>query len=185
MRFRIVSALDSSDYAPIVLEHALDLAARHDAPDLHFVRVVEAGDDPAAAAAELATFVLDGLDGYNCTDWRARFHIRTGRPHEEIVALAADLRANTIVIGRFGLHHAGRRLGSIASRVLDDATCPVLVVGFGVADPLPIETCLDCAAVREDSDGHRWFCAAHSAPDRVSLAAPLVSFATTGGGPLL
>jgi hypothetical protein len=40
-RHCIVVALDLGDYAEIVLEHALDQAARHDVTDLHFVYVHE------------------------------------------------------------------------------------------------------------------------------------------------
>src|SRR5207248_7062449 len=40
-RHRIVVALDLSEYAEIVLEHAIDQAARHAASDLHFLYVAD------------------------------------------------------------------------------------------------------------------------------------------------
>ena len=39
-RYRIVVGLDLSEYAEVVLEHALDQAARHELSELHFVTVV-------------------------------------------------------------------------------------------------------------------------------------------------
>jgi len=181
--FQIVVALDGSDYEPIVLLHALDLAARYPSVDLHFLSVVNDGSDTDRAVREMAARVLPAFDGFDATEWRARMHVRTGHPAAEICAFAAEIRANTIVVGRFGLHHPGKHLGSTASRVLDDAICPVLVVGFaaeeaGVGD----RPCEECERIRAETDGERWFCASHVAPDRVSIAPLIVDGAWTGGG---
>lgn len=55
--------------------------------------------------------------------------IREGDPFAEIVALAGDLRADLIVMGHVGQRGTRRvLLGSVTQRVLDFATCPVLVV---------------------------------------------------------
>jgi nucleotide-binding universal stress UspA family protein len=127
----IVVALDHSEYAEIVLEHAMDQALRHDLPELHFLTVIARSrwtvDD---AEHHLADAVLPAFEGIDYADWSIRLHVRRGRPHEEIVAFAGDVRANLIVIGRFGLHHRSGRLGSVASRVLDRASCPTLVIGL-------------------------------------------------------
>jgi nucleotide-binding universal stress UspA family protein len=184
-RFRIVVALDLSEYSEIVLEHALDLASRYDAPDLHFVTVVEPKADLDEAKRELAKRVMFALDGYNRTDWRARLHVRAGRPEEEISNLAAEVRANLIVMGRFGLHHRRRRMGSVASRVLDTTTCPTFVVGMVDDTPEPRDQCPDCVQVRAESDGEVWFCPAHSAPDRVSMATTLLGGGSLTGGTLM
>lgn len=184
-RFRIVVALDLTEYSSIVLEHALDLASRYEAPDLHVVTVVDSEDRIEKAKRELAEQVMFALDGYNCSDWRARLHVRVGRPHEEITNLAAELRANLVVLGRFGLHHKRRRLGSTASRVLDASECPTFVVGLVDDAPEAQEQCPDCVRVRAESDGEVWFCATHTAPDRVSIATTLLpSTPLTGGGPM-
>lgn len=92
------------------------------------------------------------------------------------------MQANLIVVGRFGLHHPGRHRRSIAGRVVDDAPCPVLVVNFAAQEAHAELPCPDCEAVRADSDGERWFCDAHRAPDRVSIAPTLVDGGWTGGG---
>jgi nucleotide-binding universal stress UspA family protein len=56
-------------------------------------------------------------------------HIRTGRPHQEIICLAREIDADLIVLatrGHSGLKHL--LLGSTAERVVRSAPCPVLVV---------------------------------------------------------
>lgn len=170
-RHRIVVALDLSEYAEIVLSHALDQAARHDAPDLHFLHVIAGGDDPELAKQRLAELVLPSLDDLQCAEWSVRLHIRAGNAAEEIASLAGELDAHLVVLGRFGTHHPRRRLGSVAARVIDLAPCPTLVVG--IPSDLPTAQCSACAEVRAASDGERWFCDAH-AGDRVRLSTLVV-----------
>jgi nucleotide-binding universal stress UspA family protein len=55
--------------------------------------------------------------------------IRFGRPHDEIVKLAEELKADLIVMGthgRTGLAHL--LVGSVAERVVRTSKCPVLTV---------------------------------------------------------
>lgn len=95
------------------------------------------------------------------TEWRARLHVRRGNPAEEIAQLAADIRADLIVIGQFGLHNPKLTDKNLPNRVLQQAVCPTLVVGIPeAADTTP--QCPHCALVREESEGEHWFCAAHS-----------------------
>ncbi|HEY5952491.1 MAG TPA: universal stress protein [Kofleriaceae bacterium] len=185
--FRIVVALDLSEYAEIVLEYALDQAARHSAPDLHFVYVADSERDDRVEAAKrrLAALTLDALDTMSKgADWRARLHIRAGKPHDEIVQLAAEIDAHLIVVGRFGIHRGLRRLGSVAHRVIENAHCPVLAVNLVDRDVESHPQCPDCVAVRAQTDGERWFCVAHSAPDRETLATASLTMTNlrTGGG---
>ena len=133
----------------------------------------------------MAALVLPALGDLDCTDWSARLHVRAGRAAEEIANLAAEVRADLIVVGRFGLHHPGKRLGSVASRVLDAATCPTLVVGLTDDSPDAVAPCTHCVATRAESDGERWFCATHAAPDRESLATTFVSSSTWSGSGLM
>ena len=53
-----------------------------------------------------------------------------GNPVEHILETAKLQNAPMIVLGLHGLHYAGRirTLGSISRRVIENATCPVLVV---------------------------------------------------------
>lgn len=168
-RYRMVVGVDLSEYADIVIEHALDQAARHAAPELHFIVVRESRkDDSEALQQQLADRVVPALETFNQhgTKWRARLHVRTGRPDEQIDQLAADLRADMIVIGAFGLHTSGHSLRTLPSRVVRDAPCATLVVTMPLAqDSSP--HCPYCDAAREDSEGEQLFCAAH-AGDHVS-----------------
>jgi nucleotide-binding universal stress UspA family protein len=60
---------------------------------------------------------------------KARTVVRTGTPHQEIVALATDERADLVVIGTHGRGGLNRALlGSVADRVVRLAPCPVLTV---------------------------------------------------------
>ncbi len=60
---------------------------------------------------------------------KARTVVRRGTPHQEIVALATDERADLVVIGTHGRGGLNRALlGSVADRVVRLATCPVLTV---------------------------------------------------------
>jgi nucleotide-binding universal stress UspA family protein len=183
-RYRIVVALDLSEYAEVVLEHGLDQAAQHDAPDLHFVTVTEHDGDRDDVKNRLGALVLQGLDGFNCCEWHARLHVRTGRPAEEIADLAAELRAHLIVVGRFGLSHPRKKLGSVANRVIEAASCPTLVVGMVDQSPDQQVQCPACVAVRAESDGERWFCDAHAMTDQARFTAVVGPSTLTGSGPM-
>lgn len=185
--YRIVVGIDLTEYSEIVLEHALDQAARHARPELHFVFVRERAHRkrPAAELRErLGEIVWPALQTFNThfSTWRARLYVRSGKPDEQIATLAADVLADLIVIGQFGLHHPGSALKSLSSRVLAAAVCPTLVVGMPrLEQASPI--CQACAQVREDTDGENWFCHEHHAPARVEhLVSPMT---TWSGGSLM
>ena len=188
-RYRIVVALDLSEYSEVVIEHAIDQAARHDAVDLHFLCVQERrGQSLDELKQRLAPLVFDALSllGPDGPDWRARLHVRTGDAGEEIAGLAAEIEADLVVVGRFGTHRSARRLGSIASRVVETSPCPVLVVGLTEHAAASTDVCAECARVRDESDGERWFCDEHLAPDRADVATTFLPMQLdfTGGGPM-
>jgi nucleotide-binding universal stress UspA family protein len=160
--YRIVVALDLSEYSEIVLEHALDQAARHDATDLHFLTVCREGECEAAGQ-RLATQVLDGVETTQ-QSWRVALHVRSGDIAEEITRLAAELGADLIVIGRFGVH---RRREMLTTRTIEDAPCPVLVVGLTEHVVETVPQCDACAAVREATNAESLFCAEHAGDSRV------------------
>jgi nucleotide-binding universal stress UspA family protein len=183
-RYRIVVALDGSQYAEIVLEHALDQAARHDSPDLHLVAIVDSAGDVDFTKRWLARIALEGLDAFSGHEgtWRTRLHVRVGRAEEEIPNLAAEVDADMLVIGNYGVHP---RRHPIAERVLARATCPTLVVGLAghVVEAEP--QCPDCVDVRESSDGEVWFCAAHTSDVELRLSTMLpAGLPLTRGGTL-
>jgi hypothetical protein len=57
------------------------------------------------------------------------------------------------------------------------------VVGVVDQSPDAVAQCADCVAARAESDGERWFCDAHAAPDRETIASAFVAGPafTTGG----
>lgn len=178
-RFRIVVPLDRSEYAEIVLEHALDQAARHDTPEVHILSVVGKESEVQPGKEWLARAVLEGLDSFRRDGWQTRLHVRVGTAAEEIANLALEIDADLLVIGRYGMHD---KRGSIADRVLEAVTCPTLIVGLAghTVDPQP--QCPQCVAVRAASDGERWFCDAHSDGNlRLSTLVPHTSDRTGGG----
>lgn len=60
---------------------------------------------------------------------RMRVVVRTGEPHEQLVALAAEEHAGLVVMGTHGRGRIDRMLlGSVADRVRRLAPCPVLTV---------------------------------------------------------
>lgn len=163
-RYRIVVGIDLSEYSDIVLEHALDQAARHSAPELHFLTVREkrkpTNDEIKQALWERVYPSLQTFNEHG-SEWRARLHVRSGKPAEQIAMLAADVRADLIVIGQFGLHNPRSTDKNLPNRVLQAAVCPTLVVGMPEA--LDTTQCPACAAIREHTEGDRWFCEDHSA----------------------
>lgn len=172
--FRIVVALDLTEYSSLVLEHALDQAVRHSAPDLHFLSVVDDTDAIEPTKKRLAELVLPSLDAIDRARWSVRLHVRAGKTAEEIAALAGEIGARLIVIGRFGVHHPHRHLAKTASDILDLAPCPVFVAAFAEDAVQTSPICPDCAKVRTESEGERWFCERHRS-DRVSTRVPFGS----------
>jgi nucleotide-binding universal stress UspA family protein len=171
-RYRIVVGLDlSSEYSEIVLEYALDQAARHDCPELHIVTVRE-HRKPTAEDVKQALWehVYSSLETFNRhgTDWRARLHVRRGKPAVEIVELSAEVAADLVVIGRFGGHHRKPSRNSIYNRILISATCPTLVIGL--PEPSDARQCPVCVAVRSETEGENWFCEEHHASPRKAPA---------------
>ena len=158
-RYRIVVGIDLSEYADIVIEHALDQAARHESPELHFLTVREKRNaDSTEIKQALWERVYPELETFNQfgKDWRARLHVRSGKPDEQIAMLAAEIQADLIVIGQFSQHNS-----SIPNRVLHISACPTLVVGMPEeASTSPV--CPMCVTVRDESEGHRWFCDEHA-----------------------
>jgi len=162
-RYRIVVALDLSEYAEVVLEHALDQAARHDAPELHLLTVRERRrPDADEVKQQLWEHVYPTLQDFNRhgLDWRARLHVRRGKPHEQIVQLATEVGADLVVMGQFGIHHKSRSSRkTLPKLVLEEAVCPTLIVGL--PQLYDARQCPVCVAVREESEGDNWFCDEH------------------------
>jgi len=175
-RSTIVVGVDLSEYSDVVLERALDEASRRERPAIHVVAAVPeperhwwsvsnppdlnaAEEDTKRRLGELARRDLDeAIPAERRADWVVRLHVRRGRPERVVAELAAELKADLIVVGRY--HRE-----STADRIVQLADCPVLVA------PAPREAsaneqCPDCVEVRAQSDGEIWFCPRHHT-DRV------------------
>ncbi|MGO9831500.1 MAG: universal stress protein [Myxococcaceae bacterium] len=134
----ILAAVDGSARAGSVFEAAFQLAERFDAR-LHLFRSVAVPPEFAAAAPmprdRLPEFLEDearrSLSGLAAQ--HARVHIEpldvtTAQPWRAIIAAAARLQADLIVIGSHGHSGWDRVLGTTASRVANHAERSVLVV---------------------------------------------------------
>lgn len=210
-RYKIVIAVDFSEMSETVVETALDLAARHEAPELHLLSVLPTSSgflrrDTADHDSELDDLStrLRTLAGEKLADfghpfddlkgWRVSTHTRAGDPAEHIADLAWEAEADLILVGRHS-DTSRRRLfvGSVPQRVMQLARCPVLIAqptDYNVdhsADTSTAEQCPDCVAIRGDSGGSRWFCEAHS-DIRLTRSMFMAHHAITKpdlGGPLL
>jgi hypothetical protein len=112
-----------------------------------------------------------------------RVHARVGVPDEQIVELAAETRANLIVMGRHGERgHRRFLVGSVPERVTRVARCPVLIAqvpDYGSEEASEAQ-CEACVETRRESRGETWFCPTHttelpwrSSSLRISASMPL------------
>jgi len=161
---KILTALDRSEYAEIVLQHGLDQAARDPTAELHFVTAVRSDAEAEEARAWLDAMVREGLETFGLDDRRVVLHVRRGRPAPAIAALATELDADLLVIGRF-------HVPSESDVIVQITECPTLVVGLEghVLEP----QCSPCRAARRESDGERLFCADHTGDRMPELLARL------------
>jgi nucleotide-binding universal stress UspA family protein len=141
---RILLAIDGSEEAELALRVAVELAKSTGA-ELHLVHVKlipitppypEALDwkedlGPAEREAqELLDEQVKKVEDAGGTV--AGVHLREEQPAEEIVALAEELGAYLIVVGRRNRGRIRRALArSVSDGVVRHARCPVLVVGAG------------------------------------------------------
>ena len=150
---KILTALDRSEYAEIVLEHALDRAARMPSCELHFVTAI--GDDREfdGARAALEALVREGLDEFDVAARQYVLHVVRGRPVPAIGSLATQLPADLLVIGRF-------HVPTMSELLVEIIDVPTLVAGI---DGVVLEPqCPACRLMRRATAGERLFCDYHS-----------------------
>ena len=135
---KILHANDGSDHAFHALELALEIAKQTGA-ELHMVSVEEISylpemieevrEETGVAAHRFHTVVKRAREMAGQAQVKLQTHVLTGHPVRDIVALAADLKADLLVVGASG-HSAlyDRMLGSRADRLVHLSPCPVLVV---------------------------------------------------------
>lgn len=135
---KIFMAHDGSEHADRALERAAEIAERFDA-SLSVVMV--AVDDPSGGTSEQAQDMgAPGLDICKMllsrvTEWlsskwiMAESVVEQGRPQDRILATAESMGADMIVIGSRGCDGDKKLLlGSVSSKIAEQATCDVLIV---------------------------------------------------------
>jgi len=134
----ILVPLDLSEESFRALEFALPLAKHFDAT-VHLVYVYESGAAPLLwPDAELARSVAEKVEyRFGAGPRTQDCHIRLGKPFQEIIATAAELKADLIVIathGQSGFKHL--TLGSTTEKIIRHARCPVLAVREATRGPI-------------------------------------------------
>jgi nucleotide-binding universal stress UspA family protein len=136
----ILVPLDFSRASMQSVSYAVSLAKKFSAA-IHLVHV-EAPDEACSVAgagqvmrqcAESVAALHERLAGVQQKHlrafWPENSHVRSGRPYQEICALAREIPADLIVLATRG--HTGLKrvlLGSTTERVVRFAPCPVLIV---------------------------------------------------------
>ena len=167
----LVAGVDFGETSGSVLLHAIELASEVDGAQLYFMHVSKDTDSArrAAEAEKLRSMVVDVLTK---TPRRSRFrvavHVVYGSPARELVAFAAHVDADYVVVGMPGRRPMRQLiLGSVAEHVLRAAGCPVVVArprnhDLSAEAPEVEPPCPDCVRTRAESGGAKIWCARHS-----------------------
>jgi nucleotide-binding universal stress UspA family protein len=135
---KILHANDGSEHAFNALELALALA-KQNRSELHMVSVLEIDyapefieevrEETGTAARRFHKVLQRAREMAEKSGVKLNTHVVSGHPVRDVVRLAAELKADLLVIGATG-HSAlyERMIGSRADRMVQLAQCPVLVV---------------------------------------------------------
>jgi nucleotide-binding universal stress UspA family protein len=135
----ILVALDGSPRAPGVLARAISIA-RAQGARLTLVQSVgipaevpqdlwKQSDEPLLTVlSRRAADYLAATEASVPAELRGGTRVVVGAPWESICASARDVRAELIVLGSHGYGGIDRLLGTTAGKVVNHATCSVLVV---------------------------------------------------------
>lgn len=138
----ILAALDGSPRTSLVLGQAEQLARRSGAA-LHLVRAVNiplgmpveawslTGDELAARLVEAARQELADLRATLAPPLAGEIFVRLGRPAQVVCDVADAIPADLIVVGSHGFDVLDRVLGTTAARIVNHASCSVLVARPG------------------------------------------------------
>ena len=134
---RILVGLDGTDTSLRAAAYAAGMARRQGS---HLIALYVATTNPMAAqmaataaamiqtqdeiGRQLRTAVMEGAQHVGVD---AEFVLRRGNPYRELIAVANELRVDAVVVG--ASTQSGRRfVGSLAGRLVRDATWPITVV---------------------------------------------------------
>jgi len=129
---QIVVGYDFRQPSDVALGYAVEFACRDPEQVLHFVVVLGAREkyQEAERIRQQLLEVLSEIFRMRDAPVNVQFfvHARIGDPADEIMAVAREIGADLIVLG---CHERGTvermLLGSVSSKVLHEARCPVLV----------------------------------------------------------
>ncbi len=138
---KIVCAVDFSEYSPFIADYASLIAAKLDA-EIVCVYVAPSLSQyvgfhvPPSSIENFVGEIVSGADSTmeaflkeNFAGVSAKGKVVTGYAAEEILNLAADEKADMIVMGTHGRRGIDRILfGSVAEKVVKSADCPVLTI---------------------------------------------------------
>ncbi len=137
---KILVPTDGSDHSIRAAEYAIGIAKVHEAQIMVVYVVDEIVIDQFSKSAERECIESElKNDGKRFVNYavelaeregvKATSMLVKGRPFEQIVNIAKGLNIDLIVMGTYGGRGADRILmGSVAERVIEYSTCPVLVV---------------------------------------------------------
>jgi nucleotide-binding universal stress UspA family protein len=126
----LLVGLDGSAPAEHALAEALKLAGPQDLTVL-LLRVVDDAEHAMHPAAErvASAYLRERAAPLAQAGWRVTCVVRRGGVAETLIAAAEEMHADLVVLGTHGRGGLGRVLfGSIAERVLHEATAPLLLV---------------------------------------------------------
>ncbi|MEI8256834.1 MAG: universal stress protein [Deltaproteobacteria bacterium] len=135
----IVVGLDSSERAPAVLRSAFLLAQQFQAklfvvraaslpPEIPVEALNPAGDALPARLLEIAQQSVDQATSNVPREWLMGVEARLGTAWHVICEAAKEKHADLIVVGTHGFSGLDHILGTTAAKVVNHATCSVLVV---------------------------------------------------------
>ncbi len=180
--YPIVVGVDFQPLTDEALREAFRTAALHPGATVHAVHGITKAPAHARGAGAISETEallensLDKLKGYVskvATAWpeaggqRVQLHYRIGDPAEVLVQVSVDVNAELIVVATHGRHGLQKlALGSVASKLIEIARCPVMIVrarDYTGLTPTPtIEpVCPDCARVRRETGDVTLWCDAH------------------------
>lgn len=141
---KILVAIDGSEASKHALDFAVELAEQISAeiqlltvvppvllPSLGFYKVKskavkEVTDELRIIFREILAEAQDDIQKRS-PKLKISTKLKTGEPHKQIVKIAELGKFDLIVMGSRGLGSRFTALGSVSSRVIDQASCPVVV----------------------------------------------------------
>lgn len=152
----ILFATDGSEYA----DYALDFMLRFPFPPDSIMTVLSVVSDIPMLPAELDALDETQSEALNAAykdlqedaqklvdrasarlradGWQSETMVRTGKPVDQILRVAEEIDADLIVVGSHGMSRAQRfLLGSVSDRVLEYASCSVVIVKNKPGEAMP------------------------------------------------